>query len=82
MASPRSRAEQCVRDFLVRIGKDTEFTDETSLFAGGIGLDSLETAELSSTLEDELGDDPFSSGTMAETVGAVLAHYSDEAPPA
>jgi acyl carrier protein len=38
-------------------------------------LDSLETAELSATLEDELGSDPFSQGDMPRTVGEVLDFY-------
>lgn len=41
----------------------------------GLGLDSLQTAELSATLEDELGSDPFSAGEMPETVGEIVAFY-------
>ncbi|UMG91125.1 phosphopantetheine-binding protein [Nocardioides sp. TF02-7] len=42
----------------------------------GLGLDSLETAELSATLEDEFGSDPFSAGEMPETVGEIVAFYA------
>lgn len=40
-----------------------------------LGMDSLELAELSAVLEDELGDEPFSSGIVPETVGELLAFY-------
>ncbi|MFC7504758.1 hypothetical protein ACOACQ_22420 [Nocardioides sp. CPCC 206347] len=45
----------------------------------GLGLDSLETAELSAILEDELGTDPFGAGLLPETVGEVMAFYADQA---
>lgn len=82
MSSPRSTAEQTIQRFLTRANKDATFTPETLLFGEGIGLDSLETAELSSMLEDDLGTDPFSDGVAAQTVGDVLDFYSDDAPTA
>ena len=42
----------------------------------GLAFDSLQTAELSATLEDELGTDPFSAGEMPETVGQLIAFYA------
>ncbi|HKC29008.1 MAG TPA: phosphopantetheine-binding protein [Jatrophihabitans sp.] len=69
------RAEQTFRSFLHRVGKETDFTPETPLYAEGIGLDSLETAELSAVLEDELGRDPFSSDTMPQTVGDIVTFF-------
>ena len=81
MGSPRSLAEQTIQRFLVRANKDVDVTRETPLFAEGIGLDSLETAELSSMLEDDLGSDPFSEGILAQTVGEILDFYSDESQP-
>jgi acyl carrier protein len=61
--------------FLARIDKTSDFGPDTSLYAGGLGLDSLETAELSALLEDDLGTDPFSSGVMPQTVGELIAFY-------
>ena len=78
MASPRSLAGETITRFLARAGKDTSVTAETTLFADGISLDSLETAELSSMLEDDLGSDPFSAGIMAQTIGEILDFYSDD----
>ena len=54
---------------------------DVNLYAEGIGLDSLDVAELSAVLEDEFGSDPFSNGEMPETVGEIAAFY-DSAPAA
>jgi acyl carrier protein len=78
VTSPSSIAEQTIRTFLDRANKDSDITRETALFADGLGLDSLETAELSSMLEDDLGRDPFSEGLLPETVGEILDFYSDD----
>jgi acyl carrier protein len=58
----------------VRIGAEADL--ETALFADGLALDSLETAELSAMLEDEFGTDPFSQGQMPEKVTDLLAFYA------
>lgn len=77
MSSRVQLAEQTLRGFLVRVKKnDVDVQDSTRLYADGIGLDSLETAELSAMLEDELGTDPFSAADeMPQTVGDVLDFY-------
>ena len=76
MTSPRTHAEGALRTFLNGANKSIDLAPQTSLFADGIGLDSLETAELSAVLEDTLGQDPFSSGDqMPQTVGEVLDFY-------
>jgi acyl carrier protein len=38
-------------------------------------FDSLEVAELSATLEDDLGRDPYSEGLVPRTVAEVVAFY-------
>ncbi|MCW2751924.1 MAG: hypothetical protein JWR83_3034 [Aeromicrobium sp.] len=76
MGSHRDQATDTIQRFLSRAGKEAAFTPETSLFGDGLGLDSLETAELSSMLEDDLGSDPFSAGIVSQTVGEVLDFYS------
>jgi acyl carrier protein len=38
-------------------------------------MDSLELAELSATLEEEYGVDPYSVGQLARTPGELLAFY-------
>jgi acyl carrier protein len=48
-----------------------------SKLTADLGLDSLELAELSAVLEDEVGYDPFSQGIVPETVAELIAYYSD-----
>jgi acyl carrier protein len=40
-----------------------------------LGLDSLELAEFSARLEEDLGRDPYTDGIVPRTVGEVLAFY-------
>jgi acyl carrier protein len=51
-----------------------EITVDAELY-GDLGLDSLEVAELSAVLEDELGSDPYTEGQMPRTVGDVIDFY-------
>lgn len=53
-----------------------DVTPESQIHGDGLGLDSLESAELSALLEDEFGTDPFSAGLMPETVGEIVAFYA------
>ena len=51
---------------------------EVSLDAGlydDLMLDSLDAAELSATLEDDFGYDPYSEGLVPRTVGEVVEFY-------
>jgi acyl carrier protein len=76
MAANRNQVEDTIKGFLSRAKKRNKGIElDTSLYAEGIGLDSLETAELSAVLEDELGSDPFSEGELPETVGDILDFY-------
>jgi acyl carrier protein len=74
----QSKATDVITLFLERSEKTFEpWTNDTSLWGEGLGLDSLEAAELSAMLEDELGTDPFSSGgDIPERVGDILAFYA------
>jgi acyl carrier protein len=71
----RAEVEATIQSFLKRVGKVKELTPETPLFAEGLGLDSLETAELSALLEDTHGTDPFQEEEMPQTVGEILFFY-------
>lgn len=77
MTADETRVRAVISQFLQRAGKAREtLTDDTGLYGDGLELDSLEAAELSALLEDDLGSDPFSAGgTMPETVGDILAFY-------
>lgn len=70
-----------IQSLLERANKgDVTVTMDAPIHGEGLGLDSLETAELSAILEDEFGTDPFGAGLMPETVGEIVAFYaaSDE----
>lgn len=69
-----------IQSLLERSDKgDVTVTLDSSLHGeDGLGLDSLETAELSALLEDEYGTDPFGAGLMPETVAEIVAFYSGE----
>jgi acyl carrier protein len=78
VGTDQEKARTVIGDFLQRIDKGADgWNDETALWGEGIGLDSLEAAELSAMLEDEFGSDPFSAGgDLPEKVGDVLAFYA------
>jgi acyl carrier protein len=68
--------EQTVVAFLSRTNKmPDDFHADMPLYAEGVGLDSLETAELSAILEDDHGSDPYSSGQMPQTMSEIQAFY-------
>jgi acyl carrier protein len=73
--SSADRVRGTIRSFLERQNSSVDVDAETRLFGEGLGLDSLQTAELSVMLEDEIGRDPFSEGELPETVGEILDFY-------
>jgi len=77
VATDQDKARAVISDFLTRIDKGADgWSDDTALWGEGLGLDSLEAAELSALLEDELGSDPFSAeGDLPESVGDVVSFY-------
>jgi acyl carrier protein len=79
-AASQDEVVSTVKGLLGRLKKKDQGIDlDTSLYAEGIGLDSLETAELSAALEDELGDDPFTNGeALPETIGDIVSFYEDK----
>lgn len=80
MATAESDVIATIATFLRRVEKYVDFDATTPLYADGMGLDSLETAELSAVLEDDFGTDPFSAGgDMPQTVGDILAFYGSVA---
>jgi acyl carrier protein len=52
----------------VEVDLDSDLYDDLS-------LDSLEVAELSAVLEDDLGSDPYSQGETPRTVAEVVEFY-------
>lgn len=77
------QVEQVVRDFVRRVKPDSPDPDlDTPLYADGVGLDSLEAAELSAVLEDEFGTDPFQSEELPVSLRAIVAFYDPTVAPA
>lgn len=67
-----------IKQLLERSNKgDVEVALESPIHGDGLGLDSLETAELSAILEDEFGSDPFGAGLMPETVAEIIDYYTE-----
>jgi len=77
VATNKDTALAVITKFLQRTGKSRdELPEDLGLYGDGLELDSLEAAELSASLEDELGTDPFSAGVNEpETIGDILAFY-------
>jgi acyl carrier protein len=78
VGTEQEKARGVITEFLQRTDKGGDgWNDETELWGEGLGLDSLEAAELSAMLEDVFGTDPFSAGgDLPEKVDDVLAFYA------
>jgi acyl carrier protein len=77
MSNTPADIQQTVEAFLVKAKKmRDDFDEQTPLYADGVGLDSLETAELSALLEDTHGVDPYSSGGFPQTLAEIQAFYA------
>jgi acyl carrier protein len=79
-ANTTSPAETIIRDTITTLLEQRGATGievrAESTLTGDLGLDSLELAELSAVLEDEIGHDPFSEGIVPETVAELVAYYN------
>ena len=68
-----------VRDLVRRKhGEDRDVGADSDLF-DDLELDSLDVAELSARLEEQLGTDPYTEGDSPRTIREVLAFYSASA---
>lgn len=75
MSSTESTVIAAIAGLLAtRDAGDTPVRLDSNL-AFDLELDSLELAELSATLEDELGSDPFADGEVQDTVAELIAFY-------
>jgi acyl carrier protein len=73
-ANAQSLIIDTITELLARRSASAAITPASKLTAD-LELDSLELAELSAVLEDELGRDPYSEGIVPETVGELVAFY-------
>jgi len=66
---------EAIQTVLTRRGASGLTVSPASKLTADLEFDSLELAELSSILEDDLGRDPYSEGIVPETVAELLAFY-------
>ena len=64
-----------IQSLLERRGDGNIEVKGSSTLSEELGLDSLELAELSAALEDDLGKDPYTEGLLPETVDEIVAFY-------
>lgn len=75
MADAERTVVNAIRGLLKRKkGVDFDVQLDANLY-DDLELDSLEVAELSAVLEDDLGTDPYSEGETPQTVGEVIGFY-------
>lgn len=74
-ANPEAIIRETIQTLLLRRGAAALQIKPESKLTADLGLDSLELAELSAVLEDEIGHDPYSDGIVPETVGELVGYY-------
>jgi acyl carrier protein len=72
---PQKVITETIATLLARRGASDRAISPESKLTADLGMDSLELAELSAVLEDELGDDPYSEGIVPETVAELVGYY-------
>lgn len=72
---PESFVVESIRMLLARREEAAATVTLEAHLHDDLDLDSLELAELSVLLEDNLGRDPYSEGIVPNTVGEIVAFY-------
>jgi acyl carrier protein len=67
--------KSAIRKLLKRRSSEPVEVDRDADLYQDLALDSLEVAELSAALEDDLGSDPYSEGLTPRTVGEITDFY-------
>ncbi len=75
MADAQETVVKTIRGLLKRRKATAQVDANADLYAD-LELDSLEIAELSATLEDDLGSDPYTAGQTPRTVAEVVDFYN------
>lgn len=70
---PKQAIFDTIHMLLKRKSIDSEVTADSVV--DELGLESLDVAELSAILEDDLGSDPYSAGVLPRTVGEIVDWY-------
>jgi acyl carrier protein len=77
MAKSEQAVVGALRSLLQRRKGSAAAVNIDSDLYGDLGLDSLDVAEFSAVLEDNLGRDPYSEGIVPRTVGDVIEFYDE-----
>lgn len=76
MPEPETVIIGTIREILERrTDGDLAIVPDSDLYED-LDMDSLELAELSAVLEDDLGTDPYTAGILPQTVGDIIAFYA------
>jgi acyl carrier protein len=76
MREIRSKIESIILEILKEKNvQQSSIAPDDSLLEDGLGLDSLDLAELSVALEHQLGRDPFSEGVFPSTLRDLCRYY-------
>jgi acyl carrier protein len=75
MTRGRDEVAEVVQALVGRIKRGAVITLDSPLYGDGLDMDSLQAAELSALLEDELGFDPYTEGVVPNTVGEIVDFY-------
>lgn len=75
LPDPEETIVATIRSLLARRDASDVGVTLDSKLTVDLELDSLELAELSATLEDDLGSDPYSAGIVPVTVGELVGFY-------
>lgn len=78
MPEAEQTVKSAIRKLLKRRSSEPVEVDRDADLYQDLELDSLEVAELSATLEDDLGSDPYSEGITPRTVGEVVDYYENK----
>jgi len=73
LPDPEQTVFETIRVLLRRKSIDVDLTRDSVI--NDLGLESLDVAELSAILEDDLGRDPYSAGFLPQTVGQIVDWY-------
>ena len=75
MPESETTIHRLIESLIERRGEGAIAISPGSRLFEDLDMDSLEVAELSAALEDELGNDPFSLGVVPSTVDELVAFY-------
>jgi acyl carrier protein len=77
MPEAESLVVEAITALLTQRGDGAGKISQSTRLQEDLRLDSLELAELSAMLEDELGRDPYTEGLAPRTVGEIVTFYQD-----